>query len=82
MSMLVVQTAAEPPNQGRRYLLMISCTWNRRNALRKEVKAKRTIVVRAVLGFCVGSTNVALLEVTPALPLECLDHTPAEPQFG
>jgi len=38
-SILVVQTAAEPPNQGRMYLLTISWTWNSRKALRKRVAA-------------------------------------------
>ena len=32
------QTAAAPPNQGKRYLPSISCTWKRRNAPQKIVK--------------------------------------------
>ena len=35
----LLQTAAEPPNQGRIILAMIGSTWNRRNALTRMVKA-------------------------------------------
>jgi nitrogen fixation/metabolism regulation signal transduction histidine kinase len=44
MSMLVVQTAADPPNHGRIYLLMINCTWNNNSALRKMVEPYITTV--------------------------------------
>jgi len=49
--MLLVQTAAEPPNQGRMCLLTINCTWNNRNALRNEVKANIRATVRSGSGF-------------------------------
>ncbi len=44
--MLVVQTAAEPPNQGRMYLLTMSCTWNNKSALRNNVEPNTTAKVR------------------------------------
>jgi hypothetical protein len=49
--MLVVQTAAEPPNHGRMCLLTINCTWNNRNALRNEVKANISATVRNGMGL-------------------------------
>jgi len=43
--MLVVHTAAEPPNQGRMDLLTINCIWNSKKALKKDVAAKSNLVV-------------------------------------
>ena len=43
-SMLVVQTAADPPNQGRMHLLTINWIWNSKNALRNKVDAKSNVL--------------------------------------
>ena len=37
--MQVVQTAADPPNQGRMILAITGCTWNSRKALTRIVNA-------------------------------------------
>ena len=38
--MQLVQTAADPPNQGRISLAISGCTWKSRNALSRMVAAK------------------------------------------
>jgi len=49
-SMLVVHTAAEPPNQGKMDLLTINCIWNSKNALRNDVNANSNVSVLRGLG--------------------------------
>ena len=49
-NMLVVQTAAEPPNHGRMHLLTINCIWNNKNALRNKVEAKSSVLARVGFG--------------------------------
>jgi len=49
--MLVVQTAAEPPNHGRMHLLTINCIWKSKNALRNKVDAKSSVLAQVTLGF-------------------------------
>src|SRR5580704_4777908 len=46
--MQLVQTAAEPPNQGRICLAMRGWTWNRRKALRTMVMPKRMAGTRGL----------------------------------
>ncbi len=51
--MQLVQTAAEPPNQGTISLAMSGWTWKRRKALRRMVAAKKsgeTLFVRGESG--------------------------------
>ncbi len=67
--MLVVQTAAEPPNLGKMYLLTINCTWNKRQALKKDVAAKSNLVVAGTNRLWlshVDLSNVDVLELKPA----------------
>src|SRR5580658_3034227 len=47
--MQLVQTAADPPNQGRMSLAMSGCTWKSRNALRRIVAAKSSAGTRGLL---------------------------------
>jgi len=67
--MLVVQTAAEPPNQGRIHLLTISCIWNSKNALRNEVDAKSSVLARVSLG---AKLEFAVWEESAVLELKLL----------
>ena len=73
--MLVVQTAAEPPNQGRMLLLTINCIWRSKNALRNEVDAKSNLVVPDASWPALSRAdlwNVEVLELT--LPPWQPDH--------
>jgi hypothetical protein len=68
-NMLVVQTAAEPPNHGRMHLLTISCIWKSKNALRNEVDAKSNLVVPGTSRPWLSRAdfwNVAVPELKPA----------------
>ena len=68
-NILVVQTAAEPPNQGRMHLLTINCIWNSKNALRNEVDAKRNILARVGWG---PKSEFAVWHEMPVLELKLL----------
>src|SRR5271165_7571526 len=90
--MLVVQTAAEPPNQGRMYLLMMSWTWKRRKALRDMVRAKiQTVRWDAAwiggAGVCrcfavFGSTCVFLAPGSRSGWTDCLKETPGSAEVA
>ena len=65
--MLVVQTAAEPPNQGRMLLQTINCIWKSKNALRNKVDAKSNLVVLDTSWPALSRAdlwNVEVLELT------------------
>ena len=55
--MQVVQTAGEPPNQGRMNFPMIGWTWKRRNALSVIAKAKWTPSQRSETGLGWGCVD-------------------------
>src|ERR1017187_9377907 len=69
--MLVVQTAAEPPNQGRMDLLTINCIWKSKNALRNEVDAKSSVLARG--GFA-PKLEFAALRGSPVLSPIIIDR--------
>ena len=70
-NMLVVQTAAEPPNQGKMHLLTINCIWNSKNALRNEVDAKSKVLAQVGLG---SRLEPALWEESAVLELKLLSN--------
>src|ERR1017187_11037842 len=77
-NMLVVQTAAEPPNHGRMLLQTINCIWKSKNALRNKVDAKSNLVVLDTSWPALSRAdlwNVEVLELTlPPLATGPLDE--------
>jgi hypothetical protein len=67
--MLVVQTAAEPPNHGKMHLLTINCTWKSKNALRNKVDVNSNRMAHA--GFA-SKLGFSALEKSAVVELKLL----------